>query len=76
MTWQAGTDTDLRLRKEWAEAKGRQLASGYVTEYDRRTLRELRARETRGFVLTEAQLDFCERVERALTPWSRQEVAE
>ena len=55
--------TEQRIAADWQKAKEASLASGYATQWDRRTARTIRQRQAEGIDVTEAQLAFAERVE-------------
>jgi len=55
--------TEQRIAADWQQAKEAGLASGYATQWDRRTARTIRKRQTEGIGVTAEQLAFAERVE-------------
>lgn len=58
------TATDKRIAEEWRKGYDKQLDSGYVTQRDRRVLRELESRHQSA--LNDAQRDWIARVRKAL----------
>lgn len=57
------TDRDQKIMEDWANTKHQQLDSGYATQWDRRTAKCLRQRQRDGFMVSQAQITFCEKVE-------------
>lgn len=55
--------TEQRIAADWRKATEDHLASGYATQWDRRTARTIRKRQTEGIGVTTEQLAFAERVE-------------
>ncbi len=55
--------TERRIATEWAAAKRKQLASGYATQWDRKTARLIRQRQRDGIGVSEEQLAFAAHVE-------------
>ena len=60
---QSVVTTEQRIATDWQRAKEASLASGYATQWDRRTARTIRQRQTEGIGVTGEQVAFAERVE-------------